>query len=263
MDIIMKKYIDFNADLGESYGLWKCGDDDMLFEYITSANVACGFHAGDPSVMDKTIRKAKEKGVAVGCHCGLPDLEGFGRRLMKLTCEQAANYVTYQLGALDAFLKKYGMKMQHVKPHGAFYLMTSQDEAMAGAIIDAIRTYDDELMLLWPDNSSFLYQIAKDAGMRCSDEFYIDRGILDDGKIVFDYRFEDIGGSYDAAADRLLQVLKKGEAISATGKIVEKSPASFCVHSDTPNAVNLVRAVVDQLKRNDYELKAIGQWYQI
>ncbi|MBE5852923.1 MAG: 5-oxoprolinase subunit PxpA, partial [Lachnospiraceae bacterium] len=140
--------VDLNSDLGESFGSYKIGADDMIIPLITSANVACGYHAADPVVMNKTIKSAKEAGIAVGAHPGYPDLMGFGRRNMAVSPAEAKAYVLYQLGALDAFCKVHGVKMQHVKPHGAMYNMAAADYELACAICEAIKEYNDNLIVL-------------------------------------------------------------------------------------------------------------------
>ena len=175
--------IDLNSDLGESFGAYTLGMDEKLMEYITSANVACGWHAGDPLVMQKTIRAAAKNGVAVGAHPGYPDLMGFGRREIKITPEEAYTYVLYQLGALDAFARTEGVKIQHVKPHGALYNQACKDEKLAGAICRAAQAFDRELIVLAPYNSAFR-TAAETIGQPFAGEFFADRAYLPDGSLV-------------------------------------------------------------------------------
>lgn len=254
----MKKRIDFNSDMGESFGNWKLGNDEELMEMVTSINLACGFHGGDANVMDKTVSNAKKNGCAIGCHFGLPDLEGFGRRKMQITNEQAANYTTYQLGALDAFLKKYGMKMQHAKIHGALFSMAAEDESLSRAILRAIQEYNKELMF-FSQSATITYKVAQEMGFKLVDEFYVDRGCQENGQLVFKYSWEDIGGSFEAAAMRLIRALESNEVVANTGKVVNIYPNSFCIHGDSPNAVELARVVKQKLNEYGYELKPISK----
>ena len=253
-----KKYVDFNSDMGESYGLWKMGDDEALLDFVSSANIACGFHGGDANVMDKTVRLAKEKGVAVGCHFGLPDLEGFGRRRMMVSTQQMANYTTYQLGALDAFLRKYSMKMQHAKIHGALFTMAGESEEMSEAVLGAIKAYDPNLLIIM-QAATVTHHVAKRMGFKVYDEFYVDRGAQESGQLVFNYSWEDIGSSYEAAAMRLIRMLEKGEVVANTGKVINASAPTFCIHGDTPNVIELAKTVKAKLTEYGYEIKALGQ----
>ncbi|MBP3803839.1 MAG: 5-oxoprolinase subunit PxpA, partial [Oribacterium sp.] len=166
--------VDLNSDLGESFGRYTLGMDSEIIPLITSANVACGFHASDPTVMHKTIEAAKAAGIRVGAHSGYPDLMGFGRRNMVVSDDEAYDYTLYQIGALDAFLKAQGMKLQHVKPHGAFYNMAAKDPAMSEAICKAIKDYDPELIVM-AIPSGELYKAAKAMGLRAAAEVFADR----------------------------------------------------------------------------------------
>lgn len=255
----MAKYVDFNSDMGESFGLWQMGDDEALLDFVSSANVACGFHGGDANVMDKTVRLAKEKGVAVGCHFGLPDLEGFGRRRMAASPKQIANYTTYQLGALDAFLRKYDMKMQHAKIHGALFSMAAESEEISEAILKAIQDYDPNLIIIM-QAATKTHQVAKRMGFKTYDEFYADRGVQESGQLVFNYSWEDIGGSYEAAANRLIRMLEQGEAAANTGKIIKVSAPTFCIHGDSPNAIQLAKTVKEKLSEHGYAIRPLGEW---
>ncbi len=213
----MRKKIDLNYDMGESFGMYKLGRDEELLDYCTSANIACGFHAGDPHVMRQTVRMAQEKDVAIGAHFGLPDLIGFGRRIMDISPEQLKDYAIYQIGALKGFADTFKVKLQHVKPHGALYLMLRHDEALSRAVIEAIQTIDDKLILFsW--NNSAIYDLATKAGLKVVNEFYADRGCEEDEKIVFDFDIKYIGGSIEAAVERTMRVVQEGKVIGRTGK---------------------------------------------
>lgn len=164
------KYVDLNCDLGESFGNYKIGMDEEVIPLITSANVACGYHASDPVVMQKTVRMAAENGIGIGAHPGFPDLMGFGRRNMNISTGEAYAYVTYQLGALDAFCRKYGVRMQHVKPHGALYNMAGKDYTLARAICEAVYDFDKELILLGLTGSE-LIRASETVGLKHANEF--------------------------------------------------------------------------------------------
>ena len=166
--------VDLNSDLGESFGNYRIGSDDKIIPLVSSANVACGFHASDPMVMEKTIAMAKEAGIRVGAHPGFPDLMGFGRRNMVISPAEAKAYTLYQLGALDAFLRAAGMTMQHVKPHGAFYNMAAKDYELSKAICEAIAAYDKNLIVLALSGGE-LAHAAKDMGLRTAQEVFADR----------------------------------------------------------------------------------------
>lgn len=257
--MIKKKFIDFNSDMGESFGNWKLGNDEELMDFVTSANLACGFHAGDPNVMDKTVKIAVEKRVKIGCHFGLPDLEGFGRRRMQISNEHIANYVTYQLGALDAFLKKYNTEMQHVKIHGALFMMAAQDECLSKAILQAVQDYNKKLIFV-SMKATKTHQIAKDMNFRVADEFYVDRGCQENGLLVFKYSWEDIGGSYEAAAMRLIRMLEENKVKTRNGKEINFKANSFCIHGDTPNAIEIIKQVKRKLDQHSYILKPLSEW---
>ena len=175
--------VDLNCDLGESFGRYTLGMDDKVIPLITSANVACGYHASDPVVMSKTIKMAKEANIRVGAHPGFPDLMGFGRRNMNVTPDEAKAYTMYQLGALDAFCRANGVKMQHVKPHGAMYNMAAKDYKLATAICEAIKEFDDSLIVLALSGGE-LVRAAKDMGLRVALEVFADRAYEEDGTLV-------------------------------------------------------------------------------
>ena len=175
--------IDLNCDLGESFGNYKIGMDDEVIKFISSANIACGFHASDPLVMEKTVALAKENGVKVGAHPGFPDLAGFGRRNMNVSPKELKAMVVYQIGALNAFCKVSGIKMNHVKPHGAMYNMAAKDERLAFAIAEAVAHVDDSLVLVGLSGSELL-KAAKIVGVKCASEVFADRAYEDDGSLV-------------------------------------------------------------------------------
>jgi UPF0271 protein len=253
----MRKKIDFNYDMGESYGMYQLGNDEALLDYCTSANIACGFHASDPHVMRQTVQFAKEKGVAIGAHFGLPDVVGFGRRVMNVTPDQLKDLTIYQIGALKGFADAFGMKLQHVKPHGALYLMLRENEALSRAVIEAIQAIDDNLILFsW--NNSAIFDLAKKAGLKVINEFYADRGCEEDEKIVFDFDMKYIGGSVEAAVERAMRVVREGKVVARTGKEIQVEIDTIAAHGDSPIAIELAGKLVQALKQEGVELAPAG-----
>lgn len=234
--------VDLNADLGESFGRWQIGADDALMPVISSANVACGFHAGDPDVMRRTTVNARRHGVAIGAHPGLPDLLGFGRRAMAVTPGEARSALLYQLGALAAFARAAGGELHHVKPHGALYVMALDDAALSRAIVEAIGEFDPRLPVYTLAGSETWVE-AERAGVRAVPEFFADRPLRADGTVVmFDWQ-----QSFDAApalvAERVRGLLTTGRVAAVDGGSVPVRAETICVHSDTPGAAEIGRAV--------------------
>ena len=248
--------IDLNCDMGESFGPWMMGLDEQMMEYITSANVAGGFHAGDPHVMRRTVELAKDHGVAVGSHAGFPDLVGFGRREMNATPREVQDDVLYQLGALREFARFYGMDVHHVKPHGALYMMAARDEALSRAIIEAIQRVDPNLILFCMQ-ASVTYDLACRMGQPVAAEFYADRGYNPDGTIVFT-RGVDHEPDAEHVAARVVRAVKEGKVRTDNGQDIDVEVSTVCVHGDTPGAVNLARVIVQRLRENNIDLKPIG-----
>jgi UPF0271 protein len=234
---------DFNADLGESFGLWERGADDVLMGVISSANVACGFHAGDPGAMRRAVESARRHGVAVGAHPGLPDLLGFGRRAMAITPGEVADYVRYQIGALAAFAVAAGTSLHHVKPHGALYMMALDDARIARSIVEVV----DELPVYTLAGSE-LWHAAEAAGVPAVAEFFADRPIHGDGTVVMFNWQELFSATPQAVADRVHSLVTTGAVASIEGDPVAVKAATICVHSDTPGAGLLgpaVRAAIE------------------
>ena len=234
---------DFNADLGESFGLWERGADDVLMTVISSANVACGFHAGDPGAMRRAVESARRNGVAIGAHPGLPDLLGFGRRRMALTPRDAADYVRYQMGALKAFAEAAGTSLHHVKPHGALYMMALEDAPLARAIVEVV----DELPIYTLAGSE-VWQAAEAAGVPAVAEFFADRPIHSDGTVVMFNWQELFTPTPEAVAERVRSLVSTGTVTSLEGDPVAVTATTICVHSDTPGAGALgpaVRAAIE------------------
>lgn len=232
--------IDLNCDLGESFGAYKIGSDDSVIPLISSANVACGFHAGDPAVMAKTVQLCKTNSCAIGAHPGYPDLVGFGRRNMAVSPDDAKAMVTYQIGALDAFCKASGIRMRHVKPHGALYNMAARDAALAKAVCQAIYEYDRELILMGLAGSQMLLQ-ANALGLRCAAEVFADRAYEEDGTLVARTKPGSMITDEDRAVARVIRMIREGTVTAITGKDIPIAANSVCVHGDSEKALTFVK----------------------
>ena len=248
--------IDLNSDLGESFGAYKIGRDADIISLVSSANVACGFHAGDPTVMAKTIAICKENRTAIGAHPGFNDLVGFGRRNMAVSPEDAANMITYQVGALDAFCKSQGVKMQHVKPHGALYNMAAKDSALAAAICKAIYNYNPSLILMGLANSKMIEE-AKKIGLPYAAEVFADRAYEDDGTLVARTKEGAMIKDEDEAVSRVVRMIKENRVTTISGKEIEIVPDSVCVHGDSEKALLFVKKISDTLKSEGIEIKPL------
>ena len=248
--------IDLNCDLGESFGNYKIGMDEEVIKYISSANIACGFHASDPLVMEKTVALAKENGVKVGAHPGFPDLAGFGRRNMNVSPKELKAMVVYQIGALNAFCKACGIKMNHVKPHGAMYNMSAKDERLAFAIAEAVAHVDDSLVLVGLSGSELL-KAAKIVGVKCASEVFADRAYEDDGSLVPRTQIGAVISNEEEASDRAVQMIKFGKVKSITGKEIPITADTICIHGDTPQALHLARIMRAKFAREMIEIEAL------
>jgi 5-oxoprolinase (ATP-hydrolysing) subunit A len=242
------KSIDINCDCGESFGNWTLGADEALLPLITTANVACGFHGGDPLVMQRTVAIARENGIAVGAHPGLRDLEGFGRRQMRITPDEAFAMVVYQTGALKAFLDAAGMRLHHVKPHGALYAMLNVEEDLAEAVARAIVDTCPAPLLYWPAPVELhaLPKAAKAAGIKVAGEVYFDLGYTDDARLVVERKKTE--KKLDDIAGRVRRYVRDGEVISVNGKPIAIDAQSVCIHGDGPNAVAIAETVISVLR---------------
>ncbi|MCB7137989.1 LamB/YcsF family protein [Cellulosimicrobium marinum] len=234
--------IDLNADLGEGFGRWILADDAALLGLVTSANVACGFHAGDPGTMRTVTRDAVAAGVSVGAHVAYRDLAGFGRRFLDVAPSELADDVVYQLAALDGFARLAGDRVRYVKPHGALYTAIVRHEAQARAVVDAVRAYDATLPLVGLPGSAVL-RVAEDAGLPVVREAFADRGYLPSGELVPRGRPGAVVHDPAAAAARALAIVTTGTVEAVDGTTVAVAADSLCVHSDTPGAVDLLGAV--------------------
>ena len=252
----MTARIDFNCDMGESFGSYKLGQDEEVIKYITSANVACGFHAGDPQWMRHTVKLAEEHGVGIGAHPSFPDLQGFGRRNMVVTSAEAKDDVTYQIGALRAFTR--GHRLQHVKPHGAMYNMAVDGGDLAKAINEAVLEIDPEMILIVLAGSSWA-GVAREMGLRVATEAFADRALNPDGTLVSRSKPGSVIHDLDEVVERSLKMVTEGKATAVNGEEVEVQADTLCLHGDTPGAVEMARAVRDGLRDAGVEIVRLSE----
>lgn len=252
----MKK-VDLNADLGEGFGRYECGDDEAMLSIVSSANVACGAHAGDPEIMAKTFRIAKQRGVAVGAHPGFPDLWGFGRRRIPFTTGEIERLVAYQIGAAQALAAYSSHRITYVKPHGALTNIAETDRQVADALARAVRSIDPGLMLLGPARSEQL-RAAEALQLKTVAEIYADRGYADDGTLLPRGTPGALIGDSISAASRVLEMIETGSIISASGKHLPTNIGSVCVHGDSPHAVETARSVRAALEKAGIDIVAFS-----
>ena len=243
------KSIDLNCDMGESYGAWKMGDDAEVMPLISSANIACGFHGGDPATIRKTVALAVRHGVAIGAHPSLPDLQGFGRRAMKIAPQEMYDLVLYQAGAVEAFARAAGSRLHHVKCHGALYNMAANDEALSEAMVRAAK---DLGVMLYVLSNSKNHEIAKRAGISVAGEVFADRGYADDGTLTPRERPGAMIEDADQAVKQALAMVEEGYVTSLSGKRVPVAADTLCLHGDQPGA-----AVFASLIRKTFSEKGI------
>lgn len=246
--------IDLNCDLGESFGAYKMGLDEEVLPYVTSANIACGFHGGDPMVMEQTVALCKKYGVRAGAHPGFPDLAGFGRRNMSLSPAEVKAGTMYQIGALSAFCKGAGIRLWHVKPHGALYNMAAKDYELAKAICQAIKEVDDSLILLALSNSEML-RAAKDTGLSAASEVFADRAYERDGSLVSRSRKGSMIEDEILAVNRVIRMAKEGVVEAIDGSVVSIEADSVCVHGDGVKALKFVKKIRNGLLEAGIEVK--------
>ena len=239
--------MDINSDLGESYGAWRMGDDDAMLAIVTSANVACGFHAGDPAGILQTLKAAAAHGVAVGAHVAYPDLVGFGRRNMDPTSAELVADVIYQIGALQGLARAAGTRVRYVKPHGALYNTIAHDERQASDVIAAMQAADPQLTLLALAGSP-LVELARARGVAVVAEAFADRAYNDDGTLVSRRLPGAVLHDADQVAERMLRWAESGTLTSISGKAVRVQADSICVHGDSPGAVEMARRIRARLQ---------------
>lgn len=254
------KSIDLNCDMGESFGAYRLGMDDQVMKYITSANVACGWHAGDPLVMNQTVKLAKENQVGIGAHPGYPDLSGFGRRSMACTKEEVRQYVIYQIGALAAFCRVHGTRLTHVKPHGALYLEAVENETTARAIAQGIMDLDPSLyfVALAGKKGETMRRMGEELGLKVAYEAFPDRAYTPEGTLVSRKQPGAVIADPDEVAKRALD-MAKGRVTAIDGTTIDLSVQTLCVHGDTLGAVNLVKKIRQVFADNQIQVQSLGE----
>lgn len=250
--------INLNADLGESFGAWRMGDDAALLQVIGSANIACGFHAGDPVVMRETVRLAVANGVSLGAHPAFPDLQGFGRRVMQLSPKELEATILYQVGALQAMAAAEGGRVSHVKPHGAMSNMACADEAMATTVARAVKALDRELILLAPAHSA-LERAGEAAGLRVAREVFADRSYQPDGQLTPRSQPGAVLHSAQDCVQHVLRMLEAGGLVTTDGQRLPTRIDSICVHGDGPGAVEAARAIRAALEAAGHRLVTLPE----
>lgn len=253
----MMKKIDLNCDMGESFGNYKLGQDKEIMKYISSANIACGFHAGDSLVMNETVKNCVENKIQIGAHPGFPDLQGFGRRNMAISPDEARAYMIHQLGALDAFAKVHGGKIKHVKPHGALYNMAAKDEGLASALAQAVYDYNPELTFVGLANS-YLIKAGKAAGLKVANEVFADRAYQDDGSLVPRSMEGAVIHDEDLCIERVLKMVEESEVESINGNMVKLDVDTICLHGDNEKAILFAEKINKALKGKNIIIEAKG-----
>jgi 5-oxoprolinase (ATP-hydrolysing) subunit A len=248
------KFVDLNCDLGESFGAFKIGNDEEIMPYITSANIACGFHAGDSGIMNHTVQLASKHGVKIGAHPGFPDLAGFGRRNMNLTPEEVYTMVLYQIGALQAFVKANGTKLHHVKPHGALYNMCAVHAPLADAVARAIRDVDPSLVLYGLANSE-LMKAGEKYSISTAQEVFADRTYQADGTLTPRTEKNALIKDDELAIQQTLQMVLENKVVSTTGESVHIVADTICLHGDGEHALSFARKIRAALEREGIAVK--------
>lgn len=247
-------FVDLNSDLGESFGSWKMGNDDQILPVVSSANIACGFHAGDPLGILKTLKQAVKLNVSIGAHVAYPDLVGFGRRNMDLSRDELMADVLYQISALDGLAKVVGSKVKYVKPHGALYNTIAKDQVQAQAVIDAIKMFNPELILVALAGSPLVEQ-ARSAGLKVVSEAFADRAYHSDGSLVSRGRTGAVLHDADLVAKRVVSILQQGGVESIEGVFTPIQADTICVHGDSDGALEMSVAIKAELLKNNIQIR--------
>ncbi|BAW90655.1 5-oxoprolinase subunit PxpA [Staphylococcus capitis] len=248
--------IDLNCDLGEAFGNYSFGGDKDIIPLITSANIACGFHAGDENVMNETIQLAKENNVGIGAHPGLPDLQGFGRRKMDIKPKEIYNLVVYQLGALNGFCKIHGARINHVKPHGALYNMGAKNKEIAQAIAQAVYDFDKSVVLVGLSNTLLISE-AEALGLRTASEVFADRRYEDDGQLVSRQESDATITNTDEALQQVLKMVTENKVVSKNGKEIDLQADTICVHGDGAHALDFVTQIRKKLTKEGIDIQSL------
>ncbi|WP_207534335.1 LamB/YcsF family protein [Desertivirga arenae] len=247
--------IDINCDLGEGFGNYRMPNDIILFDYISSANIACGFHAGDPGVMEQSVKLAVEKGVAIGAHPGLPDLQGFGRREMKISAREAYQITIYQIGALYAFVRAAGAKLHHVKPHGALYNMAAKDSQLAEALAQAVQDFDPSLTFYALSGSEMITASSK-LGLKTASEVFADRTYQNDGTLTPRSKPNALIKDQEQSISQVLQMVKEQQVYSVEGKAVKLKADTLCIHGDGTHAVDFAKLIHERLVNTGVQIRS-------
>jgi len=250
--------IDLNSDMGESFGAYSIGADEEILKWVTSANVACGWHGGDPHVMRQTVARAKALGVAVGAHPSYPDLLGFGRRVMQITRQEARDYMLYQIGALRAFVEAAGLRLQHVKPHGAIYNVAAKDRELSLGIAEGVKDAGGDLILMGLPDSEML-KAAQEVGVRAACEAFGDRAYNEDGSLVSRKSAGALITDPNRVAERVIG-LAQGTVTAITGTEIRLHADTICLHGDTPGAATIAKAVREALDAARIQVRPLGEW---
>jgi len=248
--------VDLNCDCGESFGRWRLGTDEEILKLVSSANVACGFHAGDPETMRRTVRLAADAGVAIGAHPGLPDRLGFGRRALAITPEEAYASVLYQIGALEAFVRAAGETLRHVKPHGALYTMAAKDEALSEALVAATRAAGSDLIFVGLAGTA-MERAASRLAVPFAAEVFADRTVLADGTLTPRSRSDAFVNDAAEAAERVVTMVHDGRVRAVTGEWIPVRADTVCLHGDNPEAVAFARALRQRLGETGIAIAAL------
>ena len=251
--------VDLNSDLGESFGRFRVGADEEVMRLITSANVACGYHAGDPLVMDRTVGLAAELGVALGAHPGLPDLMGFGRRSIQLSSEEAETYVLYQVAALAGFARAAQLELTHVKPHGALYNMAARDRDLACAVVRGVSRFDPELILVGLAGSE-LVEAAAQRDLRVAREGFADRAYNSDGSLRSRRLADAVIADPDVAAERAVTMVRDGVVVAHNGEEIRVRVDTICLHGDTPAAIAMAKTIRRELAAAGIDVRPMGSF---
>ncbi|EJW17228.1 LamB/YcsF family protein [Paenibacillus alvei] len=248
--------IDINCDMGESFGAYRLGSDEAILPFVTSVNIACGFHAGDPTVMKRTVTAALERGVAIGAHPGLPDLAGFGRRNLDITPEEAYDMVVYQVGALYGFVTATGGQMQHVKPHGALYNMAASDYALAEAIARAVHDLNPELVLFGLSGSE-LIKARQAVGLRCAHEVFADRTYQRDSSLTPRREANALITDTEEAVQQVIRMVKEGVVYAVQGIDVAIQADTVCIHGDGAHAFAFAQSLRQRLSGEGIVMQSV------
>ncbi|MBH0231241.1 LamB/YcsF family protein [Halobacillus yeomjeoni] len=252
-------HVDLNCDMGEGYGKYTIGNDEEIMKYITSANIACGFHAGDPAIMRRTVQLAAEHDVGIGAHPGLPDLSGFGRRMMDISPKEAYDMVVYQIGALQGFVQAEGVTLQHVKPHGALFNMAAKQRELADAIAQAIKDVDSNLILFGLAGSELVHA-GKNAGLNTASEVFSDRTYQEDGSLTSRRDPDALITDHEQAVSQVIRMIKEKKVMTLQEKDIDIDAQTVCIHGDGEHAVDFASYITQALNQSNIELRKIADF---